>query len=204
MKYYLSRIQIIISITVSLLSSTLLNGQAPISLDLSQLTDGAETSTVSSNGATITFTALNDWNGANDASAANSLLVDTNLGLQFDTNGQGNFQFTMSSDKTINLTQFTTSLQAGVPAEVELRNAAGTLLGSIYTGNVFEFAPNTYTFATPITMVANEVITATYVTSGGFTLRSLSGTLVPEPTTYSLIFALGALGFAACRRRRRH
>jgi hypothetical protein len=201
MKFNLPRLQIIFSVAVSLLSSTFLNGQTPISIDLNQLTDGAETSVISSNGATITFTALNDWNGNDDGKTKNSL-IRTNIGLQFDTNLQQNFQFTISSDKTINLTHYATSFQSGLPATVELRNAAGTLLGSIHADSTFNFNTQTYAFGTPFTILANEVITATYVNMGGFTLQSLSGTLIPESSTYALILCLGALGIAAYRRQK--
>ena len=197
------------------LTFSLTQAQAPISVDLSQLYDtGNEiwrSDTV--NGAPesfLTVLPLSAWynNGENNlyVSGPNVEGSRNSVGLHVAFSGADGGQIQFTVDRDVRLDNFLVQSNARADDINLVFNINGNDY-SVSSSDYNNFNPGTHSFSNTI---KNLVITA----DSSFTLTSnnpqlrilafktLGFVTVPEPSTYAFLLGLGALGFAAYRRRR--
>lgn len=196
--------------------------QTPISFDLSAINTGDVTKQITSNGVTATFTALNDWTHA---------FIFNETTPQFDTGLQpvpvlrrqrpdspfSGAKFSVTFDAHVTIRSFD-SYTGEDRAEYDNDKLEITTNGELARRVWLEsdtLDPNGWSannmLTTVLTVAPGQIVEFEYFDTAddngpnaAIYLTSMNVTLVPEPSTYAFLLGLGALGFAACRRRRRH
>ena len=207
------------------LAFSLTQAQSPISIDLEDLTmPWTETHNLTIGDHTMTITALNNWYTPGTFTGAPQLHTGNNNGLNLfasitlpDNRGErAHIEFTSTQPgiqqfrlDSIGVYSFNGSTRFDDDLLEIWDENEQTLLGTVSLANT-NGGTVTNTFTNPLTVNVGQKITVVHRDVSGNNLtdkgwRYLTVTaLVPEPSTYAFLLGLGALGFAACRRRRRH
>ena len=207
------------------LAFSLTKAQTPISFDFrNNLPGWTETHNITNGDHTLTLTALNNW--YTPGSYAGDLQIKATNGGGLDLKGEITLPDNRGERAHIQFSTTQPGIQQFRLDSVGLFHPDGdnlfsddvleiwdeneqTLLGSVSLsidsgGNV------TNNFNNPIIVNVGQKIRIINRDVNGDTTRGKYLThlgvtaLVPEPSTYAFLLGLGALGFAACRRRRRH
>ena len=206
------------------LAFSLTQAQSPISFDLDDITlPYTETHTLNNGDHTMTITALNNWYMPGTLTGTPSININANginlwadISLPDNRGERAHIELTSTQPgiqqfrlESVGVSSFNGSTLFNDDLLEIWDENEQTLLGSVSSAN----SPGgivTNTFTNPLTVNVGQKITVVHrdvngdnPTDKGWRYLTVTA-LVPEPSTYAFLLGLGALGFAACRRRRRH